>query len=128
MERLAGWNRRTLQIFGPVLILAGVAGFVLPPNDALTSGAPPYNLFHIAFGLLGTALAFRGSERSVARFNAAFGAIDLYQLVAGLAGLFPAAYFRYHAADHALHLLIGAYLFLVGVAWMVRHDPEARPG
>ena len=46
-------NGRVLGVFGPVLILTGIAGFLIPPRLALMSGAPAYNVFHIVFGLLG---------------------------------------------------------------------------
>lgn len=110
------WNPLVLKIFGPVLIAVGFLGFVLPANAALTSGAAPYNLFHLAFGVLGTALAFFGPPRAAAWFNAGFGAIDLYQLIASRAGLFPSELFLYRPADDVLHLVIGAALVAVGVA------------
>ena len=34
------WNIRVLAVFGPVLILTGIAGFLIPPRLALMSGAP----------------------------------------------------------------------------------------
>ena len=55
-------NGRVLAVFGPVLILTGIAGFLIPPRFALMSGAPAYNVFHIVFGMIGTALVV-GEER-----------------------------------------------------------------
>jgi hypothetical protein len=112
--RWARINRRLLALFGPILIVAGVAGFLVPPQLALMSGAPPYNLFHILFGLLGTALVLACSGRGIAAFNLGFGLIDLYQAGAGLAGIFPSAIFRYRPADHFLHVVLGALLAFVG--------------
>jgi hypothetical protein len=110
------WNGRLLAVFGPVLIVTGVAGFLIPPRRALMSGAPAYNVFHIAFGILGTTLVAAGHARGIATFNLAFGAGDLYQAAAGLLGLFPSKLFRYKPADHVVHVLLG--LLLAGVGWM----------
>ena len=109
-------NARVLVVFGPVLILTGIAGFLVPPRLALMSGAPAYNIFHIVSGLIGTAVVLAGTARGVAAFNVGFGALDLYQLVAGLGGFFPARAFRYKPADHVLHAVLG--LALVAVGWM----------
>jgi len=35
-------NQRVAQVFGPILILTGIAGFVIPAKKASTSGAPAY--------------------------------------------------------------------------------------
>ncbi len=107
-------NTGVLRLFGPVLVLTGLLGFVLPPGLALMSGAAPYNLFHIAFGLLGTALAFRGGDREARAFNAGFGAVDLYQALASVLGWFPAAAFRWTRADDVLHVVLGLALVAVG--------------
>jgi hypothetical protein len=108
------WNARVLGIFGPVLILTGIGGFVIPARYALMSGAPAYNLFHIACGLLGTALALGTSPRAIAVFNLGFGLGDLYQALAGVIGIFPARQFRYKTADHVVHLVLGLGLAAIG--------------
>ena len=110
------WNSRVLGVFGPVLILTGIAGFVIPPRFALMSGAPAYNIFHIVFGVVGTALVIAGRPTGVAAFNLGFGIADLYQAVAGIAGFFPARAFRYKPADHVVHVVIG--LGLAAIGWM----------
>lgn len=112
-------NRMVLRFFGPVLILVGVLGFVCPPELALTSGAAPYNVFHIVFGALGVFLAARG-ERASALFNLGFGAVDLYQAVASRAGLFPKAHFQWRLADDVLHVVIGAALVWAGASALCR--------
>jgi hypothetical protein len=109
-------NARVLGVFGPILILAGVAGFLIPPRRALMSGAPAYNIFHITCGLLGTALVVAGTARGVAAFNLGFWAFDLYQVVAAVGGFFPSRAFRYRAADHVLHVVLG--LALAAVGWL----------
>ena len=109
-------NNRALAVFGPVLILTGIAGFLVPPRFALMSGAPPYNVFHIVSGMIGTALVLAGTGRGCAAFNLVFGAIDLYQAGAGVGGFFPARHFRYKRADHILHVVLG--LALVGIGWI----------
>ena len=110
------WARRNLlllAVFGPVLIATGIGGLVLPPELALMSNAPPYDIFHIAFGALGLALVLARSARGAALFNSIFGAIDLYQAVAGVVGIFPAGVFALRPADHVVHVVLG--LLLVGV-------------
>ena len=110
----ARWNGRVLIVFGPVLILTGIAGFLTPPRLALMSGASPYNVFHIVSGAIGTALAWAKQPTGVAAFNLGFGLIDLYQAVAGVAGWFPAERFQYRPADHVAHVVIGLALAVLG--------------
>lgn len=117
------WEGRSaglLKLFGPVLVVTGVLGFITPPSLALMSGAAPYNLFHIAFGLVGTALAFKAPPRFASLFNATFGAIDLYQALASVAALPPSAQFAYKPADDLLHVVLGLALVAVGIAGFQR--------
>ena len=107
-------NWLVLIVFAPILIMVGVLGFVLPESVSLTSNAPAYNWFHIAFGALGLLLALARKKSYARAFNLGFGLIDLYQAAAGFLGLFPAAHFRWTRADDVLHVVIGA--LLVGVA------------
>jgi len=109
-------NHVVLLVFGPVLIVIGILGFVIPERKAMTSGAAPYNLFHIAFGVLGTSIALTGSNGLIRAFVIGFGAIDLYQAVASRAALFPKRQFRWKPADDVLHVAVGAALVLIGVA------------
>lgn len=105
-------NRAVARLFGPTLILTGLAGFFIPARKAKTSGATAYNVFHLIFGAVGLAASKR---RDTARaFNFGFGAIDLYQAVASRRGLFPQKWFRWKTADDVLHVIIGAGL--VGTA------------
>jgi hypothetical protein len=109
-------NSRVLAVFGPVLILTGISGFLIPPRFALMSGAPAYNVFHIAFGMIGTAIVVANSAMGIAVFNLGFGVVDVYQALAGVTGAFPARQFRYKPADHIVHVVIG--LALAAVGWM----------
>jgi hypothetical protein len=113
------WNARLLGLFGPILILTGLSGLVIPPRLALMSGAVPYDLFHIAFGTLGTALVLARRARGIALFNLLFGLGDLYQAAAGLLGIFPADVFHYRPGDHVAHVLLGLLLAAVG-GWGLR--------
>ena len=108
------WNARVLAVFGQVLILTGIGGFLIPPRYALMSGAPSYNLFHIAFGLLGTVLVLAHAGRGIAAFNLGFGIGDVYQALAGVIGIFPARQFRYKPADHVVHVVLGVGLAALG--------------
>ena len=107
-------NFVTLAIFAPLLILVGVAGFLVPPQFSLTSGAPAYNVFHIVFGLLGLAVLWTRNEWSVSTFNAGFGLIDLFQALASYVDLPPKQYFLWTRVDDILHIVIGLTLFIIG--------------
>jgi len=108
-------NYYVLIVFAPLLILTGIAGFLVPEKKALTSGAPAYNIFHIVFGLVGLALALSQNDAAIRAFNIGFGAIDLYQAAASRLHLFPEKQFRWKRADDVLHVVIGTILILVGV-------------
>jgi hypothetical protein len=92
-------NYITLAVFAPVLILAGVAGFLLPPEMSVTSGAPAYNIFHILFGSIGLMAVLSRRESLVRSFNFGFGLIDLYQALASYLHLPPEQYFRWTRVD-----------------------------
>jgi len=114
----ADWGRRNLRllsVFAPVLIATGLLGWLLPPGLSVMSGAIPYDVFHLAFGVLGLAVVLGRSARLSALFNLGFGAIDLFQAVAGLVGFFPAELFALRPADHAAHLILGALLVTFGL-------------
>jgi hypothetical protein len=116
------WGRRNLRllaVFGPVLIATGVAGLLLPPRLALMSNAVPYDVFHIVFGCLGLAIVLARSARSAALFNLGFGAVDLYQAVAGVTAVFPAEVFRLRPADHVVHLALGLLLVVFGARFFM---------
>jgi hypothetical protein len=117
-------NWLVLIVFAPVLLLVGTLGFVLPASASLTSGAPAYNWFHIAFGVLGLLLALTRRENFARAFNLGFGLIDLYQAAASYLDLFPETYFRWTRVDDVLHVVVGA--LLVGVALYGRGDGAAR--
>ena len=116
-------NVLLLTAFAPILIIAGVLGFITPPSMALMSGAAPYNLFHIFFGLVGIGLLVTKRLPLARAFNIGFGAVDLYQAVASFAGLFPTALFAYKRADDVLHIVLG--LLLVGVGVLADRKTDA---
>lgn len=107
-------NFITLAIFAPVLIIAGIAGFLVPAESSLTSGAPAYNVFHLVFGATGLLLVFARNELWLSLFNLCFGLIDLYQAVASLLHLPPEKYFRWTTVDDILHVVIGLALVIIG--------------
>lgn len=113
-------NHITLAIFAPLLIVVGVAGFLIPAHLSLTSGAPAYNVFHICFGLLGLLVLWARKERWLSLFNAGFGLIDLFQALASYTDLTPKQYFRWTRVDDILHVVIGLTLFLIGCYGLVR--------
>ncbi len=108
---LARWSAAA---FAGLLILIGVLGF-LAPGKGSTSTAPAYNVFHLAFGVLGLALAVWGDGPAIRAFLIGFGVIDLYQALASHQHWFPEQFFRWTSTDDLLHLVIGAGLVAVGV-------------
>ena len=60
-------NNWTVLVFGPVLVVTGILGYVTPDHLALMSGASPYNLFHIFFGCLALGIALSGHEQAALR-------------------------------------------------------------
>jgi len=122
------WLARNLQclaIFGPLLVVTGTLGFLLSPGRSLMSIAPPYNVFHIVSGLVGTAIAVAKQARAAAAFNVVLGLLDLYQAVAGVTDLLPAQLFRLRPADLVVHVVLGAFLFGLG-ALGLRQDWSNR--
>lgn len=117
MTDARAWNIKVARLFGAVLVLTGVLGFLLPPEKSLMSGAPAYNVFHLVAGAVGVWAARRAL--SAAAFNLGFGLMDLYQALASFLGWFPLSHFRWTRADDALHVLLGLLLAAVG-AWGLR--------
>ena len=107
-------NVLAIRIFGPILVLTGILGFVTPPDLALMSGAAPYNIFHLAFGGIALAIALSGHDGAARNFNLGFGLIDLYQALASLLHLWPESVFQWTWADDVAHIAVG--LVLVAVA------------
>lgn len=114
-------NFITLAIFAPVLILVGVAGFMIPAEQSPTSGATAYNVFHIAFGLFGLVVLRSHNHVAISGFNAVFGLIDLYQALASYVGLPPKEYFLWTRVDDILHVVIGFALLGIGIYGLYRH-------
>jgi hypothetical protein len=124
----ADWGRRNLRlltVFGPLLIVTGVSGLLLPRGLSLMSGAAPYDIFHILFGALGLAIVLSRSARWAALFNLGFGAVDLYQALAGAIGFFPAGPFGLRPADHVVHVLFGLLLVAFGAHRSEKIDAAA---
>ena len=107
-------NQITLLILAPLLILSGVAGFVIPAEYSLMSNATPYNLFHIVFGALGLLLLQTKNDLVASGFNLGFGLIDLYQVLASVVGLTPIQYFYWTYFDDVIHVLLGFALVIIG--------------
>lgn len=107
-------NQTTLLILAPLLILTGIAGFVLPSELSLMSNATPYNLFHIFFGAIGLVLMQSKNDLVASGFNFGFGVIDLYQVLASVVGLTPIEYFHWTFADDVVHVILGFALVLMG--------------
>lgn len=107
-------NYYVLLVFAPLLIAVGIFGFIIPDDKSLTSGAAPYNVFHITFGVIGLGIVYSQQDMLIRGFNIGFGLIDLYQAAASFMHLFPERHFKWKRADDIMHILIGALLVLVG--------------
>ena len=107
-------NQKTLMVLAPLLMLTGIAGFVIPSQYSLMSGATPYNLFHIIFGAIGLLLTTTSNELWASSFNFGFGLIDLYQALASVVGLTPIQYFYWTYVDDVVHVLLGFALVIIG--------------
>ncbi len=108
-------GRWLLGVFAPLLILVGILGFLSPGERGTTSTAPAYNVFHLAFGLLGLVVAGWGDRTAARAFLVGFGLIDLYQALASRQHWFPEAWFGWTPTDDLLHLVIGLLLIAAGV-------------
>jgi len=107
-------NQKTLMVLAPLLVLTGIAGFLIPQQYNLMSAAAPYNTFHIIFGALGLLLISANNDLLASSFNFGFGLIDLYQLLASVVGLTPIQYFHWTFADDVAHVIIGFALVIIG--------------
>ena len=118
-------NYITLAIFAPILILTGVAGFLIPAQHSLTSGASSYNVFHICFGTIGLIILSTRTESLISSFNAGFGLIDLYQALASYLNLPPQQYFLWTRVDDILHIVIGLVLVSIGGYGMLKREERS---
>ena len=116
-------NQLTLTILAPLLMLAGIAGFVIPSQYSLTSNAAPYNLFHIFFAAVGMVLLSFKNDLLVSMFNLMLGVIDLYQVLASVVGLTPKQYFLWTPLDDFIHVILGFGLVILGYQGL-RHLKE----
>ena len=107
-------NQTTLMILAPLLIITGIAGFVIPAQYSLMSNATSYNLFHIIFVAIGLVLLQTRSDLAASTFNLGFGLIDLYQALASVVGLTPIQYFQWTYADDVVHVILGFALVIIG--------------
>ena len=107
-------NQTTLMILAPLLLITGIAGFVIPSQYNLMSNATSYNLFHIIFGAIGLVLLQTRSDLAASTFNLGFGLIDLYQALASVVGLTPIQYFQWTYADDVVHVILGFALVIIG--------------
>ncbi len=106
-----------------MLILVGIAGFLIPAEKSLTSGAPAYNVFHVVFGFIGLLVVWSGKEKLISFFNAGFGLIDLYQALASYLNFVPEQYFLWTRVDDVLHIVIGFTLLIIGCVGLFKDRP-----
>lgn len=121
-------NQTTLMILAPLLLLTGVAGFLIPERYSLMSGAAPYNLFHLIVGAIGLVLFQMKNDLAASAFNFGFGLIDLYQVLASVVGLSPIEYFHWTFVDDVVHTLLGFALVLIGGYGLRQWKAMSRSG
>ena len=100
------------MILGVVLLLVGILGFVLVPNDGLLLGIfaanTTHHVIHLASGILGIAAATMGWSRT---FCQIFGPVYLLVGVLGLVMVgndgMLLGMVHVNMADHFLHFAIG---------------------
>lgn len=107
-------NQTTLMILAPLLLVTGIAGFLIPERYTLMSGAAPYNMFHLIFGAVGLILISAKNDLVASGFNLGFGLIDLYQVLASVVGLTPIEYFHWTFVDDVVHVILGFALVIIG--------------
>ena len=103
-----------------------MAGFLVPNEHSLSSGAPSYNIFHIVFGLIGAGALWSGKERWVSLFNAGFGLIDLYQALASYLNLPPKQYFLWTSVDDTFHIVLGFTLLIIGSYGLLKLQQDSQ--
>lgn len=113
------------MILAPLLVLTGIAGFLIPEQYSLLSGAAPYNMFHLIFGALGLVLISANSDLLASSFNFGFGLIDLYQALASAIGLTPIQYFHWTYFDDVVHVILGFALVIIG-GWGIWNHGSKR--
>ena len=118
-------NQKTLAVLAPLLMLTGIAGFVIPERFSLLSGAAPYNIFHLIFGAIGLLLLTTKNDLWASLFNFGFGLIDLYQVLASVVGLTPIQYFLWTYFDDVVHVILGFALTIIG-GYGLRNWKQAR--
>jgi hypothetical protein len=108
-------------VLGVVLLLVGILGFVLVPDNGLLLGIfavnPAHNAIHVLTGILGIAAAYGGWART---FCQAFGIVYLLVAVLGFVAVdangMLLGLVHINMADNLLHLAIGASSAYFGFA------------
>jgi len=116
------------MVLGVVLLLVGVLGFVLNPTDGNLLGIfavnGPHNWIHVLSGILGIAAASMGFAKMYCQI---FGIVYLLVAVLGLAMVGSEGMLlglvHLNAADHVLHLAIGAASAYFGFAAQTAPTP-----
>jgi len=112
---LENLNFLILVILAPLLVLAGILGFITPTGLKKISTEPAYNIFHIICGLSAAVVLLSNNDDAVRTYNIVFGLINLYQFAASYAHQFPSQYFKWTRTDNLIHLLIGTFLVTVAL-------------
>lgn len=109
------------KIFGVVLLLVGIAGFLSPTLLGMHL-TPLHNIVHILTAIIALYMGFAASASAARTFCLAFGAIYLLLAVLGfiapnvVASIIGAGHeMSASSPDHIVHLLLGAAFLIVGL-------------
>lgn len=101
-------------ILGLVLLVVGIAGFVVPGMLPVFELGATHNIIHIVSGLIGL-FAFNSSQSASRTFLIVFGLVYGLVTVLGFAmGGSILGLFHVNSADNYLHLAIAAACLVVG--------------
>jgi hypothetical protein len=120
------WNKLIAAIFGIVLVLVGILGFVMNPLLGVFQVSLIHNVVHLLTGAVLLLGAFVDTGRNARLVNIILGVVYLLVTVLGFAatGLTNTllggtdAAPAINTADNVLHLLLG--VVLVGVAFILK--------
>jgi hypothetical protein len=108
-------NLLILKILSPLLLMLGVAGYLLPKEYSFICRDCYYNLLHINLGMMGFIMLFASNQALIRLYNIFLGFLFFYQATASLLNIFPARLFHYTCIDDIFHTDLGCMLLLVGI-------------
>jgi hypothetical protein len=109
------FNVLALGIFSALILLIGVADFLLPEYLTILSATYICNLFRINLGLIGIIIALFNHIKLSRHSNFVFGMLLTYLAVASFFHLFPEEFFQWTVLDDILNMDIGLAMVLISL-------------